>query len=63
MRYTPAAAYSLMAVAVLCFLLGAPPWMFLATGLSAVGFGYIGLRQGRAERDAEAESDEVGGQQ
>ena len=66
MRYTPAAGYSLMAVAVLCFFLGAPPWMFLATGLSAVVFGYVGLRQGQAERDAaaeaESESDAMGGQ-
>lgn len=58
MTYTPATAYALMAVAVLCFILGAPPWMFLATGLAAVAFGFLGLRQGRARSpDADDEGD------
>ncbi|MDH3684126.1 MAG: hypothetical protein OEV40_29760 [Acidimicrobiia bacterium] len=61
MTYTPATGYALMAVAVLCFVLGAPPWMFLATGLAAVVFGYLGLRQGRA-RAAEAANGEGDGQ-
>ena len=57
MTYTPATGYALMAVAVLCFLVGAPPWMFLATGLSAVVFGFVGLRQSRAAANAEGDED------
>ena len=61
MTYTPATGYALMAVAVLCFLVGAPPWMFLATGLAAVVFGYVGLRQSRAAADAEGSDSEQSG--
>lgn len=47
MTYTPALGYALIAIAVGCFLLDAPPWLFLATGASALAIGFVGLRQVR----------------
>lgn len=51
MRYSRETGFGLMGVALLCFLFSAPPWMFLLTGIAAIGFGFLGLHQGRVEAD------------
>ncbi|MGF1599498.1 MAG: hypothetical protein ACFCVK_21730 [Acidimicrobiales bacterium] len=58
MRYTPATGYALMAVAVACFLLGAPPWMFLVTGLAALAVGVVGMRQVKRPAVVDGEGDD-----
>lgn len=45
MRYSRRQGFLLLALAVLCFFAGAPPWMFAVVGAAAVGFGILGLRQ------------------
>lgn len=62
MRYTPATAYALMLVAVLCFVVGAPPWMFLATGVAAVALGIVGIRQVRGQSSGGGSDDEAPGE-
>lgn len=57
MTYTPALGYALIAVAVGCFLLDAPPWLFLAAGASALTIGFVGLRQGRRVGDDDEHDD------
>jgi hypothetical protein len=60
-RYSRETGFGLLGVAALCFLLSAPPWMFLLTGIAAIGFGYLGLRQGRADDadDIDADRDDL----
>jgi len=58
MRYSRETGFGLIAVALLCFLLSAPPWLFLLTGLAAIGFGILGIRQGRADKDADDRADD-----
>ena len=55
MRYSRETGFGLIFVALLCFVVSAPPWMFLLTGLAAIGFGILGIRQ---RGDAAAASDD-----
>jgi hypothetical protein len=56
MRYSREAGFGLLFVGLLCFLVGAPPWMFLLTGLAAVGFGILGIRQRQTDADPSDEN-------
>ncbi len=58
-RYSREAGFGLMAVALLCVVVSAPPWMFMITGLAAIGFGFLGLRQRREDVDASDRSDDA----
>ncbi len=60
MRYSPPVGYALMGITLACIILGAPWWLFLATGVSTLVMGVVGLRQVRAERRWAEEQGEDG---